>query len=150
MRAVSIDIGSLSISVYGYQYPNMQDYWDGNWLVIDAVDTQSDQQVGLYSQPCLRVPELADFVQALKILARQPKGHVRLETLEPYLACEVARSGTSNPVSVNVRLKVKDPKKVKGPRKLHWFSCVCDVSEIGGWVKQIDVVLQAFPQKGNM
>ncbi len=144
MSALQIKIGGLTIIAHGYQFPDNNDYWDGNWLVIDAWFEGAGKELGLSGRPCLRVPELEKFSHDLKKLNKPCSNTVRLRTLEPYLGIEVERDAANAHISVNAMIK-HEARSDENP-----FRFDCDLSDVDVWISQIDAVVKAFPQKGSI
>jgi len=72
---------SLALTILGYQFPDSDDYFDANWLVVRA-DVRNDDGSWSATSPCLltsNVAELASWLEA-------PVGE--LEFMEPNLAFE--------------------------------------------------------------
>lgn len=144
MSALPINIGDLSILVHGYEFPDIQDYWGGNWLEVDVWCESQGKRVGFSGRPCLRVSELAQFRRELKKLAKQRRDTAGLKPLEPYLGVKIRREAITDRISVSVSMRLKQSKDI------HSFQFTCDVQQVNGWIGEINAVLKAFPQRGDI
>jgi hypothetical protein len=71
-------IGGLEVSIYGRQFPESDDYWDGNWLNVIACCTANSSTVSAYD---------CSAFEKYKILlrAQMEKPYVVDSTLQKYV-----------------------------------------------------------------
>jgi hypothetical protein len=64
MQSVEPDLklGGFSLSVFGHQFPNATDYWDGNWLNVRA-RVEAPGAVVEAQGAIVTAPELARFAK---------------------------------------------------------------------------------------
>ena len=77
-------IGGLSLWVLGYQFPNLSDYWDGNWLIIKALVVAPGSRVEVRG-PLIHGSEWLSFERQLAELNRNLNGKAHLKCMEPNL-----------------------------------------------------------------
>jgi hypothetical protein len=81
VRLIGDEDTSFALNLLGYQFPNADEYWDANWLVI-RIDVRNDEGKWSATSAALLTSEaakLADWLEA-------PTGE--LEFLEPNLVFE--------------------------------------------------------------
>jgi hypothetical protein len=69
MHSVEPDLklGGFSLWVFGHQFPNATDYWDGNWLNVRA-RVEAPGAVVEAQGAFVFAPELASFAKQLETL----------------------------------------------------------------------------------
>ena len=85
----SLRLAGLSLWVFGYAYPDCNDYWDGNWLNVRVRAETSGSRVEA-SGALLRIDELTSFTRELDVLYRNLTGTAELKCLESALGVKVA------------------------------------------------------------
>lgn len=82
-----ISFAGLQVWLHGRQFPEAEDYWDGNWLNVTAHcdDEGADVWVG---GPILHAPDLARCLEELEEMCRTLRGGATLPSLEPELDVE--------------------------------------------------------------
>src|SRR6185436_1288811 len=79
-----ITVGPLKISILGRQFPDIQDYWDGNWLDVIACCEGDGSRVEVRG-PFIHLDELKRWKDELESFRRTLTGSVELQTIEPEL-----------------------------------------------------------------
>jgi len=97
-----LKLAGFSLWARSRQYPDADDYWDGNWLNIRALVEAPGSSVEA-TGPWLRNDELADFVTQLEALDRDLTGDAELHCAEPALGLKVACSSLGH-VRITVEL----------------------------------------------
>jgi hypothetical protein len=92
LGAPDIKLDDLQIWVHGRQYPNEEDYWDGNWLNVTAHCGSKGADVWTNGD-ILHVPDLARWLADLEIMNQSLSGAADLVSLEPELSVELKMSG---------------------------------------------------------
>jgi hypothetical protein len=91
-RAPDLVVGDLRVWICSRQFPDAQDYWDGNWLDIRAsVDT--GQASVLASGTFLHLGEIKQFHQQVEELESRLTGTAALKPMEPNLQVELVGNG---------------------------------------------------------
>jgi hypothetical protein len=83
-----LKLEGLSIWALARQFPNSEDYWDGNWITIHARVEAPGARVDLQG-PCLRSDEVEGLLDGLETLNRDLKGVAQLACMEPMLNVKV-------------------------------------------------------------
>jgi len=87
-----LKLGGFSLWVYGRQFPDANDYWDGNWLNVRARAEAFGALVEARGA-FVHTPELADFAKQLETLHATLVGEAVLQCMEPNL--QIAIRGDS-------------------------------------------------------
>ena len=80
-------IGGLEVWIYGRQFPESDDYWDGNWLDITAKCT-SEGAIVWVSGNIIHLPEIEHLKTSCERLYQSLKGKAELPCIEPNLSVE--------------------------------------------------------------
>src|SRR5678815_5094297 len=80
-----INLNGFQLWVHARQFPNEQDYWDGNWLNATAHCGTHDANVWT-SGSIIHVPDLVRWLSALEIMNQTLSGEADLVSLEPELS----------------------------------------------------------------
>jgi hypothetical protein len=80
-------IGGLHLWVRGREFPESQDYWDGNWLNVVVYCRSQNSNVWI-TGPVIHLSELEKFQTNLEELINSSKRIAILETMEPHLKLE--------------------------------------------------------------
>lgn len=140
-EAVSIKIQNLVLEVHGYQFPDLDDYWDGNWLVCTAtVETIGARVISHGS--LLRNDELQRFRDEICKLHSGLSGKAELVPLEPNLKVILMPFGTGQ-ISIEVEIS---PDHLF---EFHRFEFGFDQTYLPEIVRLIDSVLGSFPIRGS-
>ena len=84
-------LGGFSLWVNGRQFPDLNDYWDGNWLRVEALVKADGARVRA-TGPIIHSPELLAFADQLIALDQNPTGSASLKCMEPELDIEITVS----------------------------------------------------------
>lgn len=79
-----LKIGELSSWVHDRQYPDIDDYWDGNWLSVTARVETNGARVEAQG-PFIRNDEIVSFGKGLSKLNATLHGVAQLNCMEPEL-----------------------------------------------------------------
>jgi len=81
-------LAGLQIWVHSRQFPDSEDYWDGNWLNV-SVHCGSKGASVLVSGSFVRLPELLKWAEACEEMYAKLSGRAELDCMEPYLSVEM-------------------------------------------------------------
>src|SRR5262245_58530653 len=80
----SIDLAGLRIWIHSRQFPEADDYWDGNWLNVTACCGAKGAEVWA-SGPFIHLSELAGWMNACEKIYGSLVGEANLDCIEPEL-----------------------------------------------------------------
>src|SRR2546430_16437247 len=80
-----IQVGPLKLWIHGLQFPEAQDYWDGNWLRATA----TCKEITIPNQPMIHLSEIAGLLEDCKKVYQTGTGTIELPTIEPNLSLKL-------------------------------------------------------------
>ena len=139
----SIKLGPLAIWVFGRQFPNATDYWDGNWLTVTARCEGSGSRVEVTGS-FLHLGEISQWQDSLEKFYRTLDGFVELPTIEPTLKVKLeGHSPTTGHLKCTVEITGNHMSES------HRFLFDSDQSYLLGVVGQLAEVLRQYPIIGK-
>jgi len=136
-----IKLNGLQIWIHGRQYPNEQDYWDGNWLNVTAHCGGKGADVWTNGD-ILHVPDLVRWLAALEVMNQTTSGAADLVSLEPELSVELKTCGLGQ-IQMNVEIS---PDHMT---QQHSFQFGLDQSYLEGLIADLRSLLAKYPIKGK-
>lgn len=136
-----IQLSGMQIYVHGQQFPDMSDYWDGNWLKV-TVHCGAEGASVWVSGPFIHLSELQSWMALSKKLSQNLKGEANLDCMEPELSVTLKAESLGH-IGMNVEIT---PNHLK---QQHKFSFELDQSYLPGLVCQLGEVLKKYPIKGE-
>jgi len=137
----SFKIAGLEVTVHGRQFPDSNDYWDGNWLYVSA-RCDGPGSYASASGSFLRVPELAAWLVALKQMSKTLSGKADLETTEPNLALKMVINKLGQ---IDLSVSITPDHLTQD----HRFDFEIDQSYLAPLIQQLEAVLKEFPMTGK-
>jgi len=134
----TIEIGALRIWVHGYQFPDLTDYWDGNWLRCTAHCSESGASVRVTGS-ILDTVSFVRFGRELAEVYKQLEGQATLASHEPELKAEVRAIGRKGDVEIVVEITPDHMTQV------HRFTLTIDQSFLPGMIRQCNQLLDRYP-----
>ncbi len=89
----SLVLGRLKLWVHGRQFPEADDYWDGNWLSVTAYYHRHQSSV-FADGPILHLGELWGLYQGCTRMHSTLRGKAALECIEPNLSLKLTAGPT--------------------------------------------------------
>ncbi|WP_315707296.1 MULTISPECIES: hypothetical protein [unclassified Bradyrhizobium] len=136
-----LKLGGFSLWVFGRQFPEATDYWDGNWLNVRA-RVEAPGAVVEAKGAFVNIPELAGFVEQLEALHATLVGEAGLRCLEPNLEIAI-RSGSRGHMAVKIMLT---PDHMT---QSHEFNFDLDQSHLGQLLDGCRSVLSRWPVRSK-
>jgi hypothetical protein len=135
----SIALGPLKIWISGRQFPNHQDYWDGNWLNATALCEGNGSRVQVNGS-FIHLSELKKWKEDLQEFQKTLKGSVELPTMEPTLGVKIEgrKSATGH---LNCKIAITGDYIAE----THQFIFDIDQSYLLGLLSQLVSVLREYP-----
>jgi hypothetical protein len=132
-----ISLGHFSLWVVARQFPDSQDEWDGNWLIVRARFGDGDASAET-SGPVLDTVAMFTFRRDLLELLRNGHGYAALASLEPDVSVEVDTPSPGGRPRVGVTFFSNQDET----RELEFE---VDRDELLALIGQLDAVLLRFP-----
>ncbi|SRR6266851_1435638 len=137
-----IKLAALQIWIHGRQFPDHDDYWDGNWLNVMAHCGAQRADVWV-SGPIIHLSEIRQWHDALAQMHKTLSGEAKLcGDLEPNLAVDMKIDRLGH-IFVEVRIT---PDQMK---QRHLFRCELDQTYLGPLIAQCRAVLDEYPIRGR-
>ena len=134
-----IQIAGFDLWIHGRQFPECDDYCDGNWLDVTA-RCLADSSVVTVNGPFIHLPELHQWMNECKNISASLSGEAKLSCMEPNIALKIKMICLGNcELSVFIT-----------PDNLlqeHSFRFAIDQSYLPHLIKSLEVILNAFPLK---
>jgi hypothetical protein len=136
-----IKLFGLQIWIHGRQFPDANDYWDGNWLRITAHCGTHGADVWT-SGPILNLPALVSWLAELEHLDRSLKGEASLVLMEPELRVKLT-AGELGHISMQVEIT---PDIIN---QEHTFHFELDQSYLAPLVESCRKIVEEYPVRGT-
>ena len=136
-----LKLAGLSLWALQRQFPDANDYWDGNWLNVRASVGASGARVEI-SGPWLRTDELSRFVEQLAVLSANVKGTAELACMEPALHVKVVCGPLGN---MAVIIEITPDHMAQS----HQFIFSIDQTYISHVISECKRILERYPVIGQ-
>jgi hypothetical protein len=140
-RDPDIEIAGLKIWVHKRQFPDVEDYWDGNWLDISACCRATQSEVWATGS-ILHASELESWLIQLRKFSQTLKESAALKTMEPYISVKLTANQLGH-VQVNVSIT---PDHLT---QQHEYEFDIDQTYLNPLISGIENVLSKYPLKGK-
>lgn len=135
-----LKLAGLKLWIHGYQYRDVDDYWDGNWLSAIAICSENGATV-LINGTFIRTTEIYDWQRAVEKLRINLEGEAILECMEPGLAVTLKGASLG---AVEMKVEITPDHLTQE----HKFTFLIDQSYLDPLSSQCARLLQAFPIRG--
>ncbi|HEX3916013.1 MAG TPA: hypothetical protein VHW60_01655 [Caulobacteraceae bacterium] len=134
-----LKLEGLSIWALGRQFPNSEDYWDGNWMTVHAHVEAPGARIDA-QRSWLRADEIEGFLEQLEALNRDLKGTAELACMEPTLNVKVT-CGSLGHIQVVVEIT---PDHMTQSHRIDFAS---DQTYLASAMKGCRAILAKYPVK---
>jgi hypothetical protein len=141
LGAPDLKLEGLQIWVPGRQFPDLQDYWDGNWLRVTA-HCGGDGASVFTTGSIIRLPELDRWRSETEDLSKSLGGEAKLVCIEPFLSGSL-KCGSLGHITMEVSIT---PDHMT---QRHWFQFEIDQSYLTPFIEQCPSILDAYPIRGS-
>lgn len=136
-----LHIAGFKLWVHGYQYRDVDDYWDGNWLNATAVCSENGATV-LVRGAFVRTNEIQAWQHAIDKLLADLEGEAKLQCMEPEIAVTLVAKSLG---AVEMEVQITPDRLAQE----HRFTFAIDQSYLGPLSSQCFRLLNAFPVRGS-
>lgn len=136
---LSFEIAGFKLTVMGRQFPDAQDYWDGNWLNVRCECRASGARVEAQG-PLVHLSEMAELLNGLEALSEGNYKKVNVDFIEPELGLKF-EIGSRGDLKFEVRLT---PNALE---QSHRFDFAIDLSYLPSAIGQCKAILDAYPRR---
>jgi len=141
-REPDLRIAGLRLWVHGRQFPDADDYWDSNWLVITARVEAKGAGVEIEG-PLIRNTEIAAFAAELRRLSETLRGTAKLDCLEPELEVSLCPADAIGHIAIAISIT---PDLLN---QSHRFEFGTDQSHLPMLIAECEAILEAHPVIGT-
>ena|SRR5215468_4101522 len=134
----ALRIAGFQLWVHGRQFPEAQDYWDGNWLNVTAHCGSAGASVWV-SGAVLMVTDLARFAAQCRGLSEGHLAEATLSPLEPELRVLIGQIDRQGHLVLRVEI-TPDPVTQQ-----HSFEFAIDQSYLPALLSEVNAVLREYP-----
>lgn len=135
-----LHLAGLKLWVHGYQYRDLNDYWDGNWLNATAICSENGATV-LVRGAFVRTNEIHDWQLAVEKLSADLKGVAKLDCMEPEIGVTLTAKSLG---AIEMEVQIT-PDQLN---QEHRFTFAIDQSYLQPLSSQCTRLLNAFPIRG--
>jgi hypothetical protein len=132
-----IELMGLQIWVHGRQFPDSEDYWDGNWLKVTAHCGAEDASIWV-SGSIIHLSEILHWQESTETLYDSLQGEAKLDCIEPELNVSIEAESLGH-LKFNVQIT---PNHME---QMHSFYSEIDQSYLPKLVRDCKEVLKALP-----
>jgi hypothetical protein len=136
-----LKLGGFSLWVFGRQFPDANDYWDGNWLNVRARVEAPGAFVEAQGT-FVRAPELANFAKQLETLHATLVGEAALRCIEPNLQVTIRGDSLGH---MELRLMITPDHMSQS----HDFKFDLDQTYLGPFLDSCKSVLSRWPVRAK-
>lgn len=136
-----ISLAGLQVWVHGRQFPEANDFWDGNWINVTA-HCGADRADVWVTGPIIHLSEIAAWADACEHLATTLRGTAQLACMEPGLSLAMTMQNRGH-ISTVVQI-TPDHLNQK-----HTFEFEIDQTYLHGLVLECRQVLETYPIKNE-
>ncbi len=134
-------IGSFKLWVHGREFPESDDYWDGNWLDV-AVTCTGKSSVAHAEGSILHLSELQEWLDECKQIYTSLSGEAHLNCMEPNIDVKI-RMKNRGCCELLVSL-AHDPLY-----ETHSFVFDLDQSYLPPLIQNLETLLHSYPLNGS-
>jgi hypothetical protein len=138
LGAPDLRIAGFQLWAHGYQFPDAEHPWDGNWLRVTAHCGATGASVWV-SGALLDTVSVLRFRRGLATLHETLRGEAALESHEPNVVVRVAAADGAGHLAVRVELT--PDHLAQG----HWFDFEADQTYLPGILAACDALLARLP-----
>ena len=141
LDAPDIKLAEFQLWVHSRQFPQSEDYWDGNWLNVTAHCGSQGTDVWVNGS-ILGAPDFASWLTALEEMNRKLSGEANLEGIEPELRVELTMKSLGH---IWVRVEITPDHMIQE----HVFQFEVDQSYLERLIEDCRKLLAKYPVKSK-
>ncbi len=138
----ALTVAGFQLWIHGRQFPEADDYYDGNWLRVTAHCAASGASV--WAQGAIvMVTDIADFGRQCDAMLRGASSSAMLDPYEPELRVSLELADRLGHIRGQVEIT---PDHLAQSHKMEFD---VDQSYLSGIIKQCSAIIQEYPIRGN-
>lgn len=135
-----LKINQFKLWIHGRQFPNSNDFWDGNWLNISAYCGESGANVYV-NGPLVHLSEIEEWLKLCQDLNQKLDGTATLKFTEPNLIFKIELEKGSGTFSIYIT-----PDLINQD---HWFHFDIDQSYLSSIISDSKIILKRYPLRNK-
>lgn len=124
---------------FRWEFPELEDYWDGNWLLVD-LEIHAHPFSGRLVNAFLRAEEMRSLLDDLIVADRDLAHKFGFQPMEPWLTFNVAGDGKGH-------FRAECKTGMAGATLT--FRVLFDQTDLGSMIRALKPVVEAFPIRGT-
>ena len=136
-----LKLSGLQIWIHNRQFPNTNDYWDGNWLDVTVHCGALNSSVWT-SGTIIHLSEIADWLKDVEAMESSLQGEASLACMEPQLGVTLKAKNLGH-ISMVIDIT---PDILS---QSHQFTFEIDQSYLPPFIRSCRTILQHYPLKGQ-
>ena len=136
-----LKLAGFQLWVHNRQFPEHEDYWDGNWLNVTAYCGAQGASVTV-TGPIVHLSEIMSLLKGAERLSGEPKGEAALPCMEPELRVVLTAAERGR---IHVEVSITPDNQTQS----HHFRFEADQSYLPGLITDCQKILAKFPIKGK-
>jgi hypothetical protein len=137
-----LTVAGFQLWVHGRQFPESQEFYDGNWLQVTAHCGAPGASVWTQGA-ILLVTDIAGFGNQCAAMLKGETKSVTLAPLEPDLKISLEAADRLGHIRAKVDITPDNLAQA------HWFEFQIDQSYLSGIIRQCSAILQKYPIRGS-
>ncbi len=139
LDAPDIKLAGFNLWVHQRQFPEAQDFWDANWLIITVYCEAPGAQVKM-NGPIIHLTEIENLLKECRQMYASLSGEASLNCMEPELDL-ILKMQTNGRLTMEVKIT---PNHLM---QKHWFQFDIDQSYLPELIRDCQRVLENYPLK---
>lgn len=135
-----LKISGFQLWVSGREFPDSQDYDDGNWLNITAHCGGGGSSAWV-TGPYIELPEIQDWLKSCETLVEVKEGIAELETIEPGLSI-LLNAKSQDSVEMEVMISHQPYSQQ------HKSTYELNSTDLTGLIQNLQAILDKYPIRG--
>jgi len=136
-----LKLAGFQLWVHNRQFPEHEDYWDGNWLNVTAYCGAQGASVTVTGS-IVHLSDIACLLKGAESMYAELKGQASLPCIEPELYVELKAKGHGH---IDVEVSITPDNLTQS----HHFRFEIDQSYLPGLTADCQKILAKFPIKGK-
>ena len=138
----ALTVAGFQLWIHGRQFPEADDYYDGNWLRVTAHCGASGASVWVQGA-IVMVTDIAGFGKQCDAMLRGDSSSAALDPCEPELKVSLEAADHLGHIRAQVEIT---PDHLAQSHKMEFD---VDQSYLPGIIKQCSAIIQEYPIRGN-
>jgi hypothetical protein len=141
LGAPDLKLEGLQIWVHGRQFPDLHDYWDGNWLRVTAHCGGNGASV-FATGSIIHLPELDRWRSEAEVLLKDLNGEAKLACIEPELSVNLKSTSLGH---ITMEVSITPDHMIQR----HWFKFDIDQTYLTPLIRECQSILERHPIRGS-